>query len=661
MSEGEREAKRDAASDPAKPQAQAGSLSTDRTKSRRGLPSGSATGSAKLCPSLAPDPWPQGEPLLPAGPAPAACRDPSRDCHHCGKHFPKPFKLQRHLVVHSPRRVYLCPRCPGVYPEPQELRAHLGGAHGVREERELPHTPLYACELCANVMHVIRRSFICSSCNYTFAKKEQFDRHMDKHLRGGQQPFALRSVRRPGTPRQKALALEGVLPNKRRKLALPSSPATPSVAAAGPLPLGSPTLSKGSPPGLPHLCPEAAPSTSEGWADPASPPVGQDELPPRSQELPPPALSPLPTASASGKGDQRLDPTLERPEDEAQPSKQQAPPEEKRAPPPFSGRHRSLGARSMRASDCSPGDPSQLQKERPVSTPHMAPERDTRGPSLKGGATKPLKHRTAASTPSKAPKLPVQPRKPVGVESPAPRELTQSTEDRAKPTSPKAKPRTSSQGSRGPGPGGGSQPQPASGRLQSETATTPAGPIHPGPNPTSDKPPSRTQARGCTKGPREAGDQGSRGLPGPREMDENREKRRRGQATELTPHEVVGNLGRAPPAPNKPLRTPRKQATPSRVLPAKPRPSSQDGKMRSQPSEQPEGHSRAHRRGALGRYSPQARPLLKSPKRGRAVDGAEATELRDHRTAESQSNLLSQLFGQRLTSFKIPLKKCTSE
>lgn len=36
-------------------------------------------------------------------------------------------------------------------------------------------------------------------------------------------------------------------------------------------------------------------------------------------------------------------------------------------------------------------------------------------------------------------------------------------------------------------------------------------------------------------------------------------------------------------------------------------------------------------------------------------------ESHSYRTAESQNNLLSQLFGQKLTSFKIPLRKDTSE
>lgn len=125
------------------------------------------------------------------------CKDPSRDCHHCGKQFPKPFKLQRHLVVHNVEKIFLCHKCPVSYQEAQELKSHLKRAHEEVEELDSKHTTLYTCELCADVMHVIKKSFICSTCNYTFSKKEQFDRHMEKHLSGGNKIFKFRGVLRP--------------------------------------------------------------------------------------------------------------------------------------------------------------------------------------------------------------------------------------------------------------------------------------------------------------------------------------------------------------------------------------------------------------------------------------------------------------------------------
>nr|XP_020039717.1 zinc finger protein 469 [Castor canadensis] len=685
VSEPEEEAEKETSRERLRPKVCIASLSQDGPLTPPALTGSSATrsGSAKTSPSPSPDPWSHSEPLLQAIPVHEDCKDPSRDCHHCGKQFPKPFKLQRHLVVHSPQRVYLCPRCPRVYPELCELQTHLGGEHGVKEERELPHTPLYTCELCANVMHVIRRSFICSSCNYTFAKKEQFDRHMDKHLRSGQQPFALRGVRRPGNPGQKAPVLEGMQPSKRRKVAAPSSPPGSSSMDRPESP-GSPTLSEGSLQALPQLCSKDAPCITESWPQIQERPIDlvdhavrEDDPPSGSQELPPPSLSPSLAALAEDRDGLKLDGALERPEDGALPDsprqcKQPAPLGGKRTPHLFSGKLRSSGAPGKYAPDHSLGDPSLLQKEKLVTTSHTVPGVGKgRRPHHKGGAAKPgfsqslSKDKTSVSTPSKAPRIPAQLRKPVGIESPASGELPHSSEDRMKPTTLKAKQRPSSQGNGGPHlstkTGGGSQPQPASGQLQSETATTPAKTSCPSQSPTPDQPLSRAQAKGCTKGPREAGDQRPRGCPDPREKRENSEKRRKAQALAPTRYESMGSLERTPLAPDKPPRAPRKQATPSRVLPVKPRPSSQSGKMRLQTADQRKDSGHTPRKEALGKAFPQARPLPRPPKRGRAVHGAEPAEPRGYRTAESQSDLLSQLFGQRLTSFKIPLKKDTSE
>ncbi|XP_032087044.1 zinc finger protein 469 [Thamnophis elegans] len=145
-----------------------------------------------------PDPVPKVEGAQKSVPIHPECKDPSRDCHHCGKQFPKPFKLQRHLVVHSLQKIFLCHKCPMFYQETKELRSHLSQEHEIAEEADIKHTTLYACELCADVMHVIKKSFICSTCNYTFSKKEQYDRHMEKHLVGNSKTFRFRGVMRPG-------------------------------------------------------------------------------------------------------------------------------------------------------------------------------------------------------------------------------------------------------------------------------------------------------------------------------------------------------------------------------------------------------------------------------------------------------------------------------
>lgn len=150
------------------------------------------------------------------------CKDPSRDCHHCGKQFPKPFKLQRHLVVHNVEKIFLCHKCPVTYQEAQDLKSHLRRAHEEVDELDSKHTTLYTCELCADVMHVIKKSFICSTCNYTFSKKEQFDRHMEKHLSGGNKIFKFRGVLRPikaSVPKED----ECDLPASKKRRILPDS------------------------------------------------------------------------------------------------------------------------------------------------------------------------------------------------------------------------------------------------------------------------------------------------------------------------------------------------------------------------------------------------------------------------------------------------------
>ncbi|XP_034378399.1 zinc finger protein 469 [Arvicanthis niloticus] len=642
------------------------------------LTSSSATCSysAKTPPTPSPDPWTHDESPLQAVPVHEDCKDPSRDCHHCGKQFPKPFKLQRHLAVHSPQRVYLCPRCPQVYPEHWELRVHLGLTHGVTEEKELPHVPLYACELCANVMHVIRRSFVCSSCNYTFAKKEQFDRHMDKHLRSGQQPFTLRSVKRPGVPRRKIHVSQDVLPSTQHRLTAPSSP--PELSTDRIPSTTSPMLSEASLPALPLICSETAPSLILDQPSSQERPVGQADRSPRGsnpplsgQDLPPPSLSPFSASSAEGTGGCKLDRTLEKPEHEAslgnlEPCKWQSLVGEKGALHLFSGKHRSPGTRGKCAPGCSPGDPSQLQ-ERRVTTHHMAPEGRIEGPSQKGNATKPgafsstSKHRPAEPT-RKAPKLPAPPRKLTEMEIPA-GELVLSPEDRVKPTASKGKLRSSSQSSGGLQPGtqtgGGSQPQPTSGQLQSEMASTPTEPSCPSwPSSTPDQPPLQAHTKGGTRGPGEAVHQGVQVHSSPREKRESHEKQRKGQALGLGRHGSVANTGKAPSAPDKSSRAPRKQATPSRVPPVKSRPSSQSSRARPQPSAQQKGDpGHTSERGSFA----QARALPRPYKRIRAIHGIEPMGPRDRRTAEAQSDLLSQLFGQKLTSFKIPLKKDSSQ
>lgn len=299
-----------------------------------------------------------------------------------------------------------------------------------------------------------------------------------------------------------------------------------------------------------------------------------------------------------------------------------------------------------------------------MTTHHMAPEGRVEGPSQKGNATKPgvcsstSKPRPAEPT-KKALKLPAPPRKPLGMGVPA-GELVLSPDDRVKPNASKGKLSQSSGGLQpGTQTGGGSQPQPTSGQLQSEMASTPTEPGCPSwASFTPDQPPPRAHTKGGARGPGEAVHQRIQVHSSPREKRESHEKQRKGQALGPGRHVSMGNTGKAPSAPEKSSRAPRKQATPSRVPPVKPRPSGQSSRARPQPSGQQKGHpGPTSEKGSF----PQARALPRPYKRVRAVRGAEPVEPRDQRTAEAQSDLLSQLFGQKLASFKIPLKKDSSQ
>ncbi|XP_006860336.1 PREDICTED: zinc finger protein 469 [Chrysochloris asiatica] len=616
-------------------------------------PNFALSSSNKAPPSLPSDHCSLNEPLLRATPVHADCKDPSRHCHHCGKQFPKPFKLQRHLAVHSPQRVFLCPQCPRVYAEHSQLRAHRSQEHAAQGEAERPATPLYACELCATVMRIIKRSFICSACNYTFAKKEQFDRHMDKHRRLGQQPFAFRGVRRPGAPGKKAAAFEGTLPSKRRRVTMPGS--APRSSVDGPQSLdSSPAPDTASPEALYPLFPEPALSTAQGLSQTQERSLDpEDGAPPDCPELLPPPLSPSSAAPAGGKGGR---------EDEAPPDSR-LPPHPHDVPPGAGSQDLAdktaphllwVKHRKPRAPHkCAPGpsleDTPLIQREKLVPRSHMVAEGGPGGAPHKGGAAKARSTRGPAD--GKGLTAVAPPRKVLL--SAATAEPARDTEDRPRSTPPKVKLDLSSQGSgdprHGPIVGGGSQPQPASGQLQSETATTPGKPPCQGPSPPPAKPPPQAPAKGCSLGPQGGRELGPGGSLGPKESMWAVGGKRRGRAPGPTRSETLESLGRDPSVPDRPPRNPRKQAVPSRVPPANARLSSQ----RVSP-----GHGGFRRkREGLVMAAPEKRPPHGSPRRGRAVPPSP----RALHTAESQSHLLSQLFGRRLTSFKIPLKREPSE
>ncbi|XP_006888921.1 PREDICTED: zinc finger protein 469 [Elephantulus edwardii] len=605
--------------------------------------------STRAPPSLSPNAWPLSE-VLPRGtPVHMDCKDSSRHCHHCGKQFPKPCKLQRHLVVHSPQRVFLCPQCPGVYSEHGQLLAHRRQEHGASGEPERPATPLYSCALCATVMRIIKRAFVCSTCNYTFSKKEQFDRHMDKHRRPGQQPFTFRRVRRPGARGHKAPLLEDMQPSKRLRVARVVS-SSPGPGVDKPQCQGSsPSPGTVSPATLLAPCPEPAPSTAQGQPqerpmDTQGHPGTAGDPPPDCWALPPLPLSPSPAPQAGGEG--RL-------EDEVPPGSPSplcpltvqwagnGNTEEKMGPLLSSGKLRTPSVPSK-------GPPAQRKKQVPRSqkVPKERPSHKS-GTAKAGGSRARSEGRPAVCTPSKVPAVLV----PLGkaVQNLHPPEPAQDPEDRPGSTTTKAMPDPSSQGTGGPQHSvteeGGSQPQ-----LVSENAPSPAK------SPCLDqslppaKPPPQAPAKCPSQGPQE-----SRGASG---------GKRRGRAPGPPRSDSTRSLGSTTLVPVRPPRNPRKQAAPSRVPPIKPRLSSQaDKPPLLQPAEGrrgPPSHSLGgvrRRREGMGMAAPEKRPLHGPARKGRALPVCPRTL----HTAEAQSHVLSQLFGQRLTGFKIPLKREPTE
>lgn len=475
------------------------------------------------------------------------CRDESRDCHHCGKSFPKPFKLQRHLPVHSAQRVYLCPRCPRVDAEPGPLQAHLAAAHGELGQREVPPTALFSCVLCADVACASKRAFVCSACNYTFAKKDQLRRHLAKHRRGPLPPAPLRRGRRPRVPRQHVLLDREIASSSERcREVVPRSPSRPN--------LPPPLSPEDTHPDLPSSCLDVA-------SDPFSTSEGPGSSPSIGSQGPPEPLSPAP---AHSKGCP-LAVVPQNSPGEATPSASHSPAQTRQE----TKEKRAGGAwpESCRLSGSRPEAPSILQKKPTTCPPDAGMGSE--------GCRRLSKDRLGGASPSKVPQFATQPKK--ATRSPPPSEPCPQHSRVA----------------------GGSQPQPASGRLQSEAASTPS--------------PARTPAEGCSKG----------------------EERKKGL--------------------DKPPRAPRKQATPSRVLPAKAKPGAQSSRIIRDSLGPPTlvlGDSKPQ---GLARAFSQVGSLHRRPKRGPAPTGPPSP--RPCRTAESQSHLLNQLFGPRLSSFKIPLKK----
>ncbi|NXB57219.1 ZN469 protein, partial [Struthidea cinerea] len=630
------------------------------------------------------------------------CKDPSRDCHHCGKQFPKPFKLQRHLVVHSLQKVYLCHKCPMFYQETKELRSHLSQEHGVVEEQEIKHTTLYACELCADVMHVIKKSFICSMCNYTFSKKEQYDRHMEKHLAGSSKTFKFRGVMRPGTAsregREKAKEdgplREGMPPSKKRKVAHHGS----SVPHRSPVHLdptsdlqlveaGSPSLQ------VPTDSFPTAPDDRGAPQSPVKPEVlvgdfsellAEMEKSPFDPLPPPPCLSPSlpPPAAGSPELGHITGLSIEELEKGAFDGK----------PLPFLDSSEACILENPSAdTDAVDAIPFlQLAKkvsELPSPQAESPPAKETHKWGNPGagdasaweGAAKaaspegvhqplPPKDKTASPTLNRAAKDSVPPKKTVGREAaPAAGSPGSSAEEGQQPISgkeksvPEARDSSTSAKDQGGNPGKSSGHQPR-GEVASNTTRH------------SHAEPGRATSKFHPKRRKEHKPLSHRSSSGSRENMEGDGKKKKARPpcparSESTAELKRGSWSNA----EAPALSPGRRDMHCSKLGAKPRTGPQLKKMVLDPYNQKKGELRhangdvKRRKAILGKSLHQV--LAKGPApspRGswhgpRAARGAKASGPASYRSAESQNNLLSQLFGQKLTSFKIPLRRDTSE
>ncbi|KFO77884.1 Zinc finger protein 469, partial [Cuculus canorus] len=651
------------------------------------------------------------------------CKDPSRDCHHCGKQFPKPFKLQRHLVVHSLQKIYLCHKCPMFYQETKELRNHLSQEHGIVEEQEIKHTTLYACELCADVMHVIKKSFICSMCNYTFSKKEQYDRHMEKHLAGSNKTFKFRGVMRPGVASREGREKvkednplrEGMPPSKKRKVAHHSSSLPRSLpvhldhtsdlhlAEAMSSSLQAPTDSFPTAPGD-SGAPQPSVKTEDLVGD-FSDLLAEMEKSQFGTLPPPPCLSPsLPQAAATspelghitalsieelekGAFDGKPLPFLDSPEFTIDLAGLACNKDEYTA---------SVLENSSAASDTVDKIPFlQLAKkvsELPSPQAELPPAKETHkwgNPSASNvssweDASKatspeaahhslPLKDRTASPTLNRAAKDSVPQKKttgsgsqPGGEAAPSTGSPGSSTEEgqehvgreKAMPEAKDSRANTKDQGGN-PSKSPGHQPR---GEVASNAMRH------------SHVEPSKATGKLHPKRRKEHKSLSHRSSSGSRENMEGDGKKKKARNPCPGRSESAGNLKRTgwSNAEASAL-SPRRRETHCNKLVPKPKTGTQLKKMVLDTYDQKKGelhHSNGdvkRRKAILGKSLHQVlakgpatspRGSLHSP---RAVRGAKPASSASYRTAESQNNLLSQLFGQKLTSFKIPLRRDTSE
>ncbi|NXM66685.1 ZN469 protein, partial [Serilophus lunatus] len=628
------------------------------------------------------------------------CKDPSRDCHHCGKQFPKPFKLQRHLVVHSLQKIYLCHKCPMFYQETKELRNHLSQEHSVVEEREIKHTTLYACELCADVMHVIKKSFICSMCNYTFSKKEQYDRHMEKHLAGSSKTFKFRGVMRPGAAsregrekgKEDGSLREAMPPSKKRKVAhhnsslprrspvhLDHTSDLQLVEAASPS-LQSPTESFPTAPGDPGA--SQPPMKTEELVGDFSDLLAEMEKSPYDTLPPPPCLSPsLPQAAAGSPELGHIAglaiEELEKGAFDGKPLPFLDSPEACVLENPGADTDAMDGIQFLQLTKKVSELPSPQAESPTAKEAHEWGNSGASNASAWEGASSkatspeaarqplPLKEKTASPTLNRATKDSVPPKKTLGSQpgseaAPGAGIPSSSTEESQQPVSgreksmPEFKDSSTNAKDQGDNPGQSTGHQP---RGEAATNTTRHIPVEP----------SKATGKLHPKRRKEHKSSSHRSSSGSRENMEGDGKKKKARTPCPAKGESTGELKRSGWSNTEAatLSAGRRETHCNKLGP-KARTGPQLKKMVLDTYNQKKGELRhangdvKRRKAILGKSLHQV--LAKGPSPSpRGARGAKPGGTASYRTAESQNNLLSQLFGQKLTSFKIPLRRDTSE
>ncbi|NWT52820.1 ZN469 protein, partial [Erythrocercus mccallii] len=646
-----------------------------------------APSSSKASSSPSPEHGAKSESTPKSVPMHPDCKDPSRDCHHCGKQFPKPFKLQRHLVVHSLQKIYLCHKCPMFYQETKELRSHLSQEHGVVEEQEIKHTTLYACELCADVMHVIKKSFICSMCNYTFSKKEQYDRHMEKHLAGSNKTFKFRGVMRPGAAcrekgKEGGSLREGMPPSKKRKVAhRGSSPVR--LDPTSDLQLvedGSPSLQAPSDsfPTEPGDLGAPQPSMkAEVLVGDFSELLAEMEKSPFDPLPPPPCLSPSLPPAAAGSPELGLSiEELEKGAFDGKPLPFLDSPEACILENPSADTNAVDGIPFLRLAEKVSELPSPKAESPQATETHKwgnpgasdgSAWEGAAKPSSPGGAQQPLprKDKTASPAPNRASKDSLPPKKTVGSEAaPGAGSPGSGTEEGQQPISGKEKSMPEAMDSstkgkeQGSNPGKSSSQQP---RGEAAGNATRHGHAEPGRATSKLHPKRRKEHKSLSH----------RGSSGSRENMEGDGKKKKARPPCPARSESSAELKRGSWSnAEAPALSPGRRDMHCSKLGTKPRTGPQLKKMALDPYNQKKGELRhangdvKRRKAILGKSLHQV--LAKGPApspRGswHGPRGAKAANPASYRSAESQNNLLSQLFGQKLTSFKIPLRRDTSE